>query len=164
LKIPGGNLASEAAAQVRSQVTERTKIVIENRPAAALFATMGEDEFQALVADIGKNGQREPIVVHEGEVLDGRHRLKACQELGIEPIVKGWAGECGTPEAFVATKNLLRRHLTESQRAILTAELAMLPRPGTLSVNGEEKTENPGLTDTQAAKADAGQHTHGSST
>jgi ParB-like chromosome segregation protein Spo0J len=77
LKIPGGNLASEAAAQVRSQVTERTKIVIENRPAAALFATMGEDEFQALVADIGKNGQREPIVVHEGEVLDGRHRLKA---------------------------------------------------------------------------------------
>jgi hypothetical protein len=55
---------------------------------------MGEDEFQALVADIGKNGQREPIVVHEGEVLDGRHRLKACQELGIEPIVKGWAGEC----------------------------------------------------------------------
>jgi hypothetical protein len=29
----------------------------------------------------------------------------------------------------------------------------MVSVPGTLSVNGEEKTENPGLTDTQAAKA-----------
>ena len=60
-----------------------------------------------------------------------------------------WTGECGTPEAFIATRNLLRRHLTASQRAMIAAELANLANGGVRMnaqpVNGEEKTENPGL-------------------
>jgi hypothetical protein len=141
-------------------VTERTKIVIENRPAAALFATMGEDEFQALVADIAKNGQQDPIYYYKGRLLDGRNRLKACNELEIEPQIMEWTGECGTPEAFIATRNLLRRHLTASQRAMIAPELANLANGGVRMnaqpVNGEEKTEKPGLTNTQAAKATQG--------
>ena len=130
-------------------MTERTKIVIENRPAAALFATMG-DEFQALVADIAKNGQQDPILL-QGPAARWPNRLKACNELEIEPQIMEWTGECGTPEAFIATRNLLRRHLTASQRAMIAAKLANLANGGVRMnaqpVNGEEKTEKPGLTD-----------------
>jgi hypothetical protein len=76
--------------QVRSQVTERTKIVIENRPAAALFATMGEDEFQALVADIAKNGQQDPIYYYKGRLLDGR--IASRRATSLKSSRKSWNG------------------------------------------------------------------------
>lgn len=38
------------------------------------------EEFDALVANIRKNGQRAPIKVDRGgKVIDGRNRLPACQ-------------------------------------------------------------------------------------
>ena len=54
-------------------------------PAAELFPVMDEAAFAALVADIATHGQREPILIHNGQVIDGRHRLRACEQLGIEP-------------------------------------------------------------------------------
>ena len=72
-------------------------------------------EFNALVADIREHGLREPIIVHEGEILDGRNRHRACQEIGIEPA---------TVEAFVVSRNLHRRHLNEAQRSMVAAKLA----------------------------------------
>ena len=52
-------------------------------PVAKLFPRMPEDEFEGLCADIKEHGVRQPILVHEGEILDGRHRWKACEQLGI---------------------------------------------------------------------------------
>ena len=41
-----------------------------------------------LTADILEHGLREPIVLHpDGRVLDGRNRLRACQEAGVGPFV-----------------------------------------------------------------------------
>ena len=93
--------------------------------AAALLPQMPENEFTALVDDIREHGLREPIVMHEGKILDGRHRWRACEELGIDPETKEWDGE-GSPEAFVASMNLKRRHLTVGQRAMIAAKLATL--------------------------------------
>ena len=56
-------------------------------PAAELFPVMDEVAFAALVADIATHGQREPILIHNDQVIDGRHRLRACEQLGIEPRV-----------------------------------------------------------------------------
>lgn len=96
-------------------------------PAAEIFPLMTGAEFDALVQDIKENGLREPIVLHEGEVLDGRNRLRACEQLGKKPKFTEWNG-VGTAHSYVVSKNLHRRHLNESQRAMIAARLAVNPR------------------------------------
>lgn len=96
-------------------------------PAAEVFPPMSGEEFDGLVADIRKHGQREPIILFAGSILDGRNRYRACQQLGIEPLTVEWGGE-GTIEAFVVSKNLHRRHLNESQRAMVAERLATLKK------------------------------------
>ena len=90
--------------------------------AANLFPLMDGEEFDALVADIRTHGQLEPIVLYDGRILDGRHRYLACQQLGIEPKVCVYQGTL-SPVEFVISKNLHRRHLTASQRAVLALDV-----------------------------------------
>lgn len=94
---------------------------------ATLFPAMTPEEFAALKGDIVENGQIDPITTSGGMILDGVHRLRACQELGIEPRFAEWGG-VGSPLGFVVGRNLHRRHLTESQRAMLAARIAGLGR------------------------------------
>jgi ParB-like chromosome segregation protein Spo0J len=86
---------------------------------------MSEEEFGRLKADINAHGQLEPIWTHRGGVVDGRHRLRACRELGLEPVVREYDGH-GTVLDFVVAKNLHRRHLSANQRALVAAKLATL--------------------------------------
>lgn len=90
---------------------------LNQHPLSAAFPGMTEDEFEQLTVDIEANGQREPIIVHEGLVLDGWHRYRACAALGIEAKRFTFAAD-GDPVSFVLSQNLHRRHLTASQRAI----------------------------------------------
>ena len=94
-------------------------------PAATLFPMMQGIEFGMLVEDIDANGLREPIVVFQGLVLDGRNRLKACEVAGVEPRFVEWDG-VGSPLAFVLSRNLHRRHLNESQRSIIGARAKVM--------------------------------------
>lgn len=96
-------------------------------PAAELFPVMDEAAFAALVADIAAHGQREPILIFDGQVIDGRHRLRACEQLGLEPLVRQVSAGDGDPFGLVVSLNLHRRHLTESQRAMVASKLANLP-------------------------------------
>ncbi|HMC88121.1 MAG TPA: hypothetical protein VKI17_01175 [Gemmataceae bacterium] len=61
------------------------------------------------------HGLQEDIVVHEGKILDGRHRYLACLARQVAPRFRDYAGECGSPLDFVVARNCCRRHLTESQ-------------------------------------------------
>jgi phage N-6-adenine-methyltransferase len=94
---------------------------LEAHPAANLFPLLQGEELAALVADVKAHGLRVPIVLHEGKVLDGRNRHAACRLAGVEPRFEEWAGE--DPAAYVISANIHRRHLTESQRAMLLAEV-----------------------------------------
>ena len=90
---------------------------IKFHPLADLFPLMEGEEFDALVADIKANGLQEPVVVHEDMILDGRNRFMACEAAGVEPTFVPFLGE--NPLAFVISTNLRRRHLNESQRAMV---------------------------------------------
>lgn len=93
---------------------------------ANIFPRMPGEEFVALKLDIKANGLLNPIVLHDGKVLDGRHRYYACQETGVEPKFRDYEGN--DPRGFVISLNLRRRHMDESQRAMVAAGLANLSR------------------------------------
>jgi ParB-like chromosome segregation protein Spo0J len=90
-------------------------------PAANIFPMMGEEAFAELVADIKQNGQHEPIVYWKEHLLDGRNRIKACKVLCITPDTCELDDDTD-PVAYVISANLHRRHLTESQRAMVGAK------------------------------------------
>lgn len=72
------------------------------------------------------NGLSEPILLYEGTILDGRNRYRACLEAAIDPIFETYSGS--NPLAKVISLNLKRRHLDESQRSLVAARIATLPR------------------------------------
>jgi hypothetical protein len=91
-------------------------MTLEQHPLSAAFPAMSEDDFQALVDDIEVNGQREPIIIFDGMVLDGWHRYQACLRTATPPTKFNFKSD-EDPVAFVKSQNLHRRHLTASQRA-----------------------------------------------
>jgi hypothetical protein len=96
-------------------------------PLAELFPPMSDDDYQALKADIARRGQINPLTVQGGQVLDGRHRWRACFEMGILCHVRDLAAGVD-PVDYVVAQNLHRRHLTESQRSMVAGKLATLKR------------------------------------
>lgn len=95
---------------------------LEFHPLSNIFPLIEGAEFDALVEDIRLNGQREPIVLLDGKILDGRNRYRACLRAGEDPASVTYYGE--DPVSFVISLNLRRRHLDESQRAVVAAKLA----------------------------------------
>lgn len=100
---------------------------------ANLFPMMDDEAFNALVEDIKINGVREPIVFIGNEILDGRNRYTAARQLGIEYPVTEYTGS--DPLGFVVSLNLKRRHLTESQRAMVAAKIAKMTHGGDRGAN-----------------------------
>jgi ParB-like chromosome segregation protein Spo0J len=86
---------------------------------------MTEDELRALTKDIKANGLIDNIILtQDGQLLDGRNRLIACERLGIEPRVDIYSGT--DLVAFSISKNLSRRHLSRQELELIGAGLANL--------------------------------------
>jgi site-specific DNA-methyltransferase (adenine-specific) len=93
-----------------------TATELKNHPAADAFPMMDDDRLEELKADIAANGQREPITLCDGMILDGRNRYRACIDLGIEP---GTREHSGDPWAFAWSLNGERRDLDATVRALI---------------------------------------------
>jgi ParB-like chromosome segregation protein Spo0J len=89
---------------------------------ASLVPELSPEEFESLKQSIKEaNGLYVPLIVNQdGIILDGHHRLKACQELGIEPrtIVREFSDKL-EEQLFVIDCNLIRRQLNKFQRTVL---------------------------------------------
>jgi len=83
---------------------------------------MTDDELRELADDIRQNGLQNAIVLYQGKILDGRNRYLACPMAGVKPRFVQWDGE-GSPLQWVISENMVRRHLTSSQRAVIALEL-----------------------------------------
>jgi hypothetical protein len=81
--------------------------------AADKYPMIEGEAFAAFKADIQAKGQRLPIYIQNGLVVDGRNRQKACAELGIEPVYEEIEGD---PFELAESLNEHRRHLTKDQR------------------------------------------------
>jgi N6-adenosine-specific RNA methylase IME4 len=103
-------------------------------PLCEIFPLVEGDDFKALVDDIREYGLREPVSTYQGQILDGRNRYRACLESGIECRFESYEGN--DPAEYVVSLNLRRRHLDESQRAMVAAKLANLPH-GTNQWSGQ---------------------------
>ena len=98
----------------------------EHHPIANIWPLMKGKEFDALKEDINKTGKLlHPIVLFENKILDGRNRYNVCKEVTVKPdFVELSAGT--NPIAYVISANEQRRHMSQSQRALVAAKLASL--------------------------------------
>jgi hypothetical protein len=99
---------------------------IEFHPIANVWPLMKGKEFEALKEDIGRTGKLlHPIVLFENKILDGRNRYNACRDVAVKPdLVELPAGT--DPIGYVLSANEQRRHMSQSQRALVAAKLASL--------------------------------------
>ena len=102
-------------------------------PLSAIFPPLPDDELEALAADIKKHGLRQPIIMFEGQVLDGWHRYLACKIAGVRAVERSYDGT--NPVAFVKSANWHRRHLSESQRAQAIVSMNEWRSPGRSASN-----------------------------
>jgi hypothetical protein len=108
-----------------------------------------------IAAELRKTRIPPTIMLHEGKVLDGRHRYLACVKAGIEPKTVDYKGK--DARAFVIRNNITRRHLTTEERANLAARLATGARGGDrrsapIKGSNDPLIQDRPLTNQQAAK------------
>ena len=85
-----------------------------------------------------------PITVHLGEIIDGRHRYLACLEAGVEPNYQ-FLDDDVNPYIHLTSKNTMRRHLDASQRAVTAHKLSAASKRGRPTSNGENQVNLPGF-------------------
>lgn len=120
-----------ALSEIRREMVPST--AIRWHEYADLFPWIEGKAYEEFRESIRAEGVVEPIVFLDGAVLDGRNRYMAARELGIEYLRVDYLGD--DPLGFVIAKNLPRRHLDTSQRAMMAAKLAKMPRGRPAAVN-----------------------------
>lgn len=129
-----------------------TTTAYELHELATIFPEMDSAMYAELRDSIKTMGQLEPIVLMDEKVIDGRHRLKACEELGVEPATTVYDGD--DPVAFVVAKNRKRRHMTVPELAFAAARAANI-RVGEFAGNQHKSPsslEEPLISQRDAAK------------
>lgn len=95
---------------------------LRDHPFAGLFPLLSKTELDDLASDIAANGQSDPIVVHLNMVLDGRNRYRACLLKELPVRFETFDGTNDEALDYVISKNVYRRHLSSSQRALAMAD------------------------------------------
>ena len=116
---------------------------------AAAFPPLSDAEYAALKASIAEVGLLSPVLLtDDGQLLDGVHRRRACQELGV-PCGYTYPHDGQDPIALVIAANNARRHMTTDQKARVAARLATYGSGG----DRDQKRKNALLTQEDAAAA-----------
>lgn len=120
---------------------------------ANLFPMLAGPALDELREDIRAHGVREPVVFLGDAILDGRNRYMCARDIGVEYPRVEYDGD--DPLGFVISRNLHRRHLTESQRASVAAKLANMRHGGDRTVRDDQEANLPLDTATAAPVTNA---------
>jgi ParB-like chromosome segregation protein Spo0J len=63
-----------------------------------------------------------PVVVWRNQIVDGRHRAKLCQELGIELRTNDITKQCSTEAEMIARVRAFNEHRRTNTKPLKTAE------------------------------------------
>lgn len=115
----------ESNAKEKPDLTKLTNILgsYKLHKYCLLFPEMPQDQYIGFADDIAKNGLNEDILEYNGEIADGRSRLKACLEKDVKPRFYTWKGTEEELFTYLISTNVRRRHLTSAQRAVLGANI-----------------------------------------
>lgn len=109
-------------------VVDGAKMIIH--PSAEMLPMMAGEEWEEFKAAILKaGGNLQPVVFHDGALVDGRNRARAVEELrvaghSVELRHIEWEGNGSeTATEFILRTNLQRRHLTGDQRVAIALKL-----------------------------------------
>lgn len=84
-------------------------------PACMALPDLAADDYDALKQSLKKHGQaNELLVTEDGLLIDGRHRLLALDELGLDPRYRTVTTD---PWDWVVANNIAHRHMTVGQKA-----------------------------------------------
>jgi hypothetical protein len=111
-------------------------------PVAAGFPLIEGAEFDALVEDIRRHGQRQPAVTYKGQLIDGRNRQRGVQVLGRRLKTVEWDGR-GSLADLVSSLNLRRRNLTPSQLAAAAVGTGRAVRGGSPPADARGQESRP---------------------
>ena len=100
-------------------------VLTVNEEYSCLIPALSDSDTEVLRLSIKENGQYVPIDLNQdGVILDGHHRYRACQELGIKPAIIVRVFESRILEKkFIIEVNRNRMHLTAFQRIELQCKL-----------------------------------------
>ena len=87
-------------------------------PLAKLIPLITPGDLDRLIDDVRDNGVNEPLIMFEGQVLDGRNRLAVASVLGASVQLAEFDGDTEAARALVWSANAARRHLTVPQIAL----------------------------------------------
>ena len=138
---------------------------------ARLFPGLTADEYLALKVDIAEHGVQVPVLFTEdGRLLDGKHRVKAWSEIKADldhandqlrkqkkkllPALADYPYEvvpAGQEVSRAVSANLYRRHLNESQRAMVAAKLSAASLRGG-DRRSDQSRNNDNVTQSEAAE------------
>lgn len=124
----------------------------ENTKYSALVPEMSAIEWQEFIENVKKFGIRQPIAINKDlTILDGRHRVRACKELGIEKIA-AIVNEMDEQQAieYVRDTAIERRTLSVEQRLDIIFKCEDLMKS---LVEDAEMRRNKGLEEGRKPKA-----------
>ncbi|MER0121941.1 ParB N-terminal domain-containing protein [Corynebacterium sp. KPL2623] len=105
-----------------------------NHPYADAFPMASEEELGELAESIAAVGLIHPIVLTpQGEILDGRNRLAACEKAGVEPTFETRDGDDDDYKEFVIGAN------TTGRRESMTVQIAAA---STALILGHDRRKN----------------------
>jgi hypothetical protein len=107
---------------MRRPISYEDLIALRIHPLAEVMPPMSAADLNRLTDDIQRNGLLTPIILHEGMILDGRHRRSAL----VRNRQGGWVEDFhpdGDPVDYVFASNIARRHVSASQLAMIAARM-----------------------------------------